>query len=91
MMTFDVLLSVLLPAPSPALSEAMAGATGMGGYLATASVVTYVRGQRCYTHLTRAVKRWELSNVASVNSNNRTTVKPRYFRVLPGGLAFSAC
>ena len=29
-------LSVLLPAPSPALPEAMAGATSMGGYLATA-------------------------------------------------------
>ena len=36
MTTFDVFLSVLLPAPSPALPEAMAGATSMGGYLATA-------------------------------------------------------
>ena len=37
MMNFDVFLSVLLPAPSPALPAAMAGATSMGDYLATAS------------------------------------------------------
>ena len=35
-------LSVLLPAPSPALPEAMAGATSMGGYLATARATQLV-------------------------------------------------
>ena len=39
---FDVFLSVLLPAPSPALPEAMAGATSMGGYLATARATQLV-------------------------------------------------
>ena len=42
MTTFDVFLSVLLPAPSPALPEAMAGATSMGGYLATARATQLV-------------------------------------------------
>ena len=42
MITFDVFLSVLLPAPSPALPEAMAGATSMGGYLATARATQLV-------------------------------------------------
>ena len=42
MTTFDVFLSVLLPAPSPALPEAMAGATSMGGYLATAKATQLV-------------------------------------------------
>ena len=41
-MNFDVFLSVLLPAPSPALPEAMAGATSMGGYLATARATQLV-------------------------------------------------
>ena len=40
--TFDVFLSVLLPAPSPAFPEAMAGATSMGGYLATARATQLV-------------------------------------------------
>ena len=47
MTTFDVFLSVL-PAPSPALPEAMAGATSMGGYLATARA----------TQLVDIVRRW---------------------------------
>ena len=42
MTTFDVFLSVLLPTPSPALPEAMAGATNMGGYLATARATQLV-------------------------------------------------
>ena len=42
MTTFDVFYSVLLPAPSPALPEAMAGATSMGGYLATARATQLV-------------------------------------------------
>ena len=42
MTTFDVFDSVLLPAPSPALPEAMAGATSMGGYLATARATQLV-------------------------------------------------
>ena len=42
MMNFDVFLSALLPAPSPALPEAMAGATSMGGYLATARATQLV-------------------------------------------------
>ena len=42
MMNFDGFLSVLLPAPSPALPEAMAGATSMGGYLATARATQLV-------------------------------------------------
>ena len=42
MTTFDVFLSVLLPAPSPALPEAMAGATSMGGYLDTARATQLV-------------------------------------------------
>ena len=42
MTTFDVFSSVLLPAPSPALPEAMAGATSMGGYLDTARATQLV-------------------------------------------------
>ena len=42
MINFDVVLFVLLPAPSPALPEAMAGATSMGGYLATARATQLV-------------------------------------------------
>ena len=42
MTTFDVFLSVLLPAPSPALPEAMADTTSMGGHLATASATQLV-------------------------------------------------
>ena len=42
MTTFDVFWSVLLPAPSPALPEAMAGATSMGGYLDTARATQLV-------------------------------------------------
>ena len=42
MTNFDVFWSVLLPAPSPALPEAMAGATSMGGYLATARATQLV-------------------------------------------------
>ena len=42
MTTFDVFLSVLLPAPSPALPEAMAGATSMEGCLATARATQLV-------------------------------------------------
>ena len=42
MTTFDVFLSVLLPAPSPALPEAMAGDTSMGGYLDTARATQLV-------------------------------------------------
>jgi len=41
-MNFDVFLSVLLPAPSPALPEAMAGDTSTGGYLATARATQLV-------------------------------------------------
>ena len=42
MLTFDVFWSVLLPAPSPALPEAMAGAPSMEGYLATARATQLV-------------------------------------------------
>ena len=42
MTTFDVFLSVLLSAPSPALPEAMAGATSIGGYLAAARATQLV-------------------------------------------------
>ena len=41
-MTTCDFLSVLLPAPSPALPKAMAGATSMGGYLATARATQLV-------------------------------------------------
>ena len=40
--SFDVFFRVAPPAPSPALPEAMAGATGMGGYLATARATQLV-------------------------------------------------